>query len=230
MTVRIFSASAKQPVVSRRVAWSPVELIRILVWRELGFADGPFRRAEFGYGGFGEVAAVEDLPFVVEFGQDRGGEPVEGGRVGEDLDNVGRRLISRFSRSSGLVGQIFFPWTGGKSANAVMSVAAFSSLLAGQRPLMEPVPVGQGLEDALIVHRQRRSGQYLTPHGHLRLRRRPGRRASVRGPGAASTSAMLPPFGAGTVPTRLRAIAHSCHSCSVAASSAWMRSASSRSP
>jgi len=79
---------------------------------------------EVGHGAFGEVAAVEGLPFVVEFGQDRGGEAVEGGGVGEDLGDVGRCLISRFSRSSGLVLQIFFRWAGGKSANAVMSVAA----------------------------------------------------------------------------------------------------------
>lgn len=33
--------------------------------------------------------AVEDLPFVVKFGQDGGGEPIEGSGVGEDLDDVG---------------------------------------------------------------------------------------------------------------------------------------------
>lgn len=51
---------------------------------------------------------------------------------------------------------------------------------------MEPGPVREGLEDALIVHRQHRPGQPLTPHRHLRLRfrRLSGRRARVRVPWA----------------------------------------------
>ena len=35
------------------------------------------------------MAAVEDLPFVLEFGQDRGGESVQGVGVGKDLGDVG---------------------------------------------------------------------------------------------------------------------------------------------
>ena len=42
-----------------------------------------------GHGGFGEVAAVGDLPFVVGFDQDRAGEAEQGGGVGEDTDDVG---------------------------------------------------------------------------------------------------------------------------------------------
>jgi hypothetical protein len=48
--------------------------------------------------------------------------------------------------------------------------------------LMEPGPVRERLEDALVVHRQHRPGQPLVPDGHLRLRLRriPGRRFRVR--------------------------------------------------
>lgn len=76
-----------------------------------------------------EEAAVEDLPFVVEFGQDRSGESVEGGEVGKTWTTSARRLASRFSRARGMVDQIFFQCTGGKSTNAVISVAASSSWL-----------------------------------------------------------------------------------------------------
>jgi hypothetical protein len=48
-----------------------------------------FGGEEFGHGTFGKVAAVEDLPLIVEFGHDRSGQPVHGGRVGEDLDHIG---------------------------------------------------------------------------------------------------------------------------------------------
>jgi hypothetical protein len=47
---------------------------------------------EQGHGGFGEVAAVGDLPFVVDLDQDRAGQPQQGFGVGEDADDVGAAL------------------------------------------------------------------------------------------------------------------------------------------
>ena len=44
---------------------------------------------ELVHAAFGEVAAGEGDPFVVEFGEDRGGQAEDGGRVREDLDDVG---------------------------------------------------------------------------------------------------------------------------------------------
>ncbi len=75
-----------------------------------------------------KVAAVEDLPFVMELGQDRGGRPVQGRGVGEYLDDVGPRLDLPVQPLQRLVDQILFQWAGGKSANAVMSVAASNSM------------------------------------------------------------------------------------------------------
>jgi hypothetical protein len=53
---------------------------------------------------------------------------------------------------------------------------------------MEPVPVRERHEDALVVHRQHRPVEALTPHRHLRLRlhRVPGFRRRVRIPRALS--------------------------------------------
>jgi hypothetical protein len=76
----------------------------------------------------GEVAVWEDDPFVVEFGEDRGGEAEDGFRVREDWTTSVRRLISRFSRSSGLVDWISFQCWCGRSANAVRSSFASSSI------------------------------------------------------------------------------------------------------
>lgn len=42
--------------------------------------------------------------------------------------------------------------------------------LAGQRPLAETDTVRDGLKDALVVDRQHRRGDLLTPHRHLRFR------------------------------------------------------------
>jgi hypothetical protein len=56
---------------------------------KLAVVLGGFGGEEFGHGAFGEITAVEDLPLVVEFGQDCGGEPAESRWVGEDLDDVG---------------------------------------------------------------------------------------------------------------------------------------------
>src|SRR5215218_2137911 len=44
---------------------------------------------ELGHGGFGEVAAVGDLPFVVHVGQHSADEADDGGLVGEDPDHPG---------------------------------------------------------------------------------------------------------------------------------------------
>jgi hypothetical protein len=81
----------------------------------VGEVDGRLRSVgveEFGHGAIGEVAAVEDLPLVVKLGQERGCEPVEGRGVGKSWTTSPRRLLSRFSRSSGLVDQIFFQRAG----------------------------------------------------------------------------------------------------------------------
>jgi hypothetical protein len=50
---------------------------------------GRFGVGEQGHGFFGEVAAVADLPFVVDLAEDRTGEPEQRGGVGEDTDDVG---------------------------------------------------------------------------------------------------------------------------------------------
>jgi hypothetical protein len=55
---------------------------------------------------YAEVAAALG-PFVVLLGQDGADEADDGGAVGEDADHVGRRRISRLSRSEGLLDQIW---------------------------------------------------------------------------------------------------------------------------
>jgi hypothetical protein len=62
---------------------------------------------------------------LVEHGGD---QPEQGVVVGEDLDASVRRLISRLIRSSGLVDWIFFQCRSGKTANAVRSSFASSSI------------------------------------------------------------------------------------------------------
>lgn len=64
------------------------------------------------------------------FGQDGAGEPEQGGGVGKTPTTSVRRLISLFSRSSGLVDQIFFQWLTGKAAKAVTSPAASRSIVS----------------------------------------------------------------------------------------------------
>lgn len=90
--------------------------------------------------------------------------------------------------------------------------------LAGQRPLAETDTVRDGLKDALVVDRQHRRGDLLTPHRHLRFRVAASRDASClsasRGPAAARGPASAALSGARTVSTRRRAITHSCHSSS----------------
>jgi hypothetical protein len=74
----------------------------------------------------GEIAAVADLPFVLRLDQHRAGQPKQGGGVGEvptsgrcpQRTTSVRRLISLFSRSRGLVDQIFFQWPIGKAVKA----------------------------------------------------------------------------------------------------------------
>lgn len=44
---------------------------------------------EFGHGAFGEVAAVADLPFVVEVVEDGADEADDAGLVGKDADDTG---------------------------------------------------------------------------------------------------------------------------------------------
>ena len=109
--------------MSRTVVYSR-QLLRFRLLGDLRFGFGWPGGEELGHGGFGEVAAVEHLPLVVEFGQDRGGEPVQAAGLEKTWTTSARRLTSRFSRSSGLVDQIFFQCADGKSAKAVISVAA----------------------------------------------------------------------------------------------------------
>ncbi|WP_234386700.1 transposase [Streptomyces scabiei] len=104
------------------------------------------------------------------------------------------------------------------------------------RPLL-PVPgwlYGRGGQSEVYCHRAMSDAvRYLVDKGTER-RAMPGDfprwDRAYRGSGTSSVSAMLPPSGASTVSTRLQTIAHPWHSCSAAAGSAWMRSASSRSP
>ncbi|MBT2510321.1 hypothetical protein J7I98_31605 [Streptomyces sp. ISL-98] len=90
---------------------SLADLIGFPLWRKLAVVPGRFGGEEFGNGAFREVAAAEDLPFVVEFGQDRGGEPVERRRVGKVPLIAPRcrnsaRLRANTSRSRHLGGRI----------------------------------------------------------------------------------------------------------------------------
>ncbi|GFG67994.1 hypothetical protein MKUB_54840 [Mycobacterium kubicae] len=62
---------------------------------------------EQGKGGFGEIAFVGDLPFVMGFDEDRAGESEQGGRVGNTPTTLVRRMTSLFNRSNGLVDQTF---------------------------------------------------------------------------------------------------------------------------
>lgn len=61
---------------SNQVVQSPVELIRFR-WGKPAVLSCRLGVEEFGHGAFGEVAAVEDLSFVMELGQDPGGQPVQ---------------------------------------------------------------------------------------------------------------------------------------------------------
>lgn len=64
----------------------------------------------------------------MEFGRNRSSEPVQATGLEKSWTTSAPRLISRFSRSSGLVDQIFFQCADGKSANALMSVAASNNI------------------------------------------------------------------------------------------------------
>jgi len=48
----------------------------------------------------GQVAAFADLPFIVGFDQDGGGQPQQGLGVGEDPDDVGAALDARYLRDA----------------------------------------------------------------------------------------------------------------------------------
>jgi len=62
---------------------------------------------EQGHASFGEVAPVEDLPFVVGLREDRAGQAEQGDEVGGDADDVGAaldllvRLFQRVGRPDG---------------------------------------------------------------------------------------------------------------------------------
>jgi hypothetical protein len=77
-------------------------------------APSPRRSVEQGHGGFGEVAAIADLPFIVRLDQDGAGQPEQGFGVGEDAGDVGAALdllvepLQRIGRPD------FFQWPIGK--------------------------------------------------------------------------------------------------------------------
>lgn len=68
---------ARQPSTPPSLA----EPIRFRLRRKPTVVVGRFDGEEFGHTAFGEVAAVEDLPCVVELSLDRGGEPDPGCEV-----------------------------------------------------------------------------------------------------------------------------------------------------
>jgi hypothetical protein len=65
--------------------------VRYLLFGLIGVVGwfGRFGVGQQGHGFFGEVAAVADLPFVVDLAEDRTGEAEQRGGVGEDTDDVG---------------------------------------------------------------------------------------------------------------------------------------------
>lgn len=104
-----------------------------------GLIVGVAGRVEEGQGGFGKVAFVGDLPFVVGFNEHRSGQTQQCRGLGKTPTTSVRRLISLLRLSSGLVLQIFFQCRTGKSAKAVMSSAAARSMdstLGSWRPSM----------------------------------------------------------------------------------------------
>ena len=75
-------------------------------------------RGEERHGGFGEVAALRDLPFVVGLEHDGGDESETAASLGKIPTTLVRRLISPLSRSSGFVDQILRQCASGKPVNA----------------------------------------------------------------------------------------------------------------
>ena len=57
-----------------------------------GFVVRMLADVEQDQGGFGEVAFIGDLPFVVGFDEHRAGQAQQGGGVGKDPDDVGAAL------------------------------------------------------------------------------------------------------------------------------------------
>jgi hypothetical protein len=104
-----------------------------------GFVVRMLADVEQGQGGFGEVAFIGDLPFVVGFDEHRAGQAQQGGGVGKDPDDVGAAL-DLFIESLEWVGAPdLFHCATGKSANAVMLSAASRSIvstLGSWRPSM----------------------------------------------------------------------------------------------
>src|SRR4051812_13619325 len=72
---------------------------------------------ELGHEGFGEVAAVGGLPFVVDVGEPCADEPDHGCVVGEDADHAGSALDLLVDPLEGVVGpdlRPVGPWEGGE--------------------------------------------------------------------------------------------------------------------
>jgi hypothetical protein len=90
---------------------------------------GGFGVEQVGHRFLGQVAAVADLPFVVDLVEHGAGEAEQRCRVGEDADDVGAAFdlpvdaLERFD-------QIFFQCAVGKSAKAVISSAASRSMVS----------------------------------------------------------------------------------------------------
>ena len=70
-----------------------------------------------------EVAAVGDLPFVVDVGQDRADQADEGGRAGKDADDAGSAFVSCRPARRGLVDQTFAQWAGGRRRRPVLRLS-----------------------------------------------------------------------------------------------------------
>ena len=63
-------------------------------------------RVDLGHGAFGEVAAVGDLPLVVEVVEDGADEADDAGLVGEDADDASAAFDLSVDPLRGLVDQI----------------------------------------------------------------------------------------------------------------------------
>jgi hypothetical protein len=105
---------------------------RALLWR--------CRCGEGGHGALGQVAVVADLPFVVGLDEDGAGQARSAAGLGNRRTTSVRRLISLFSRSSGLVLRIFFQCATGNAAKASSSDLRVSALSHDVSRVSAPTP------------------------------------------------------------------------------------------
>jgi hypothetical protein len=83
---------------------------------------------EQGYGAVGEVAAVADLPVVVDLDQHRSGEAEQGGWIGKDSDDVGAAFDLPVGTFQWVGRPDLLPMSDWESANAVTLAAAARSI------------------------------------------------------------------------------------------------------